>query len=59
MLEQKNPYDERRIYAVRCPSCKLFMNVAGATLNEDKYIKCINCKAQSRTVKWIGGSICR
>ena len=52
--------DEKRVYAVRCPSCKRFMNVPGVTLNTEKYIKCWNCRALGRTDKWIaGGQICR
>ena len=53
-------FDETRIFAVRCPSCKLFMNVPGVTLNKDKYIKCHNCGAQSKVTNWVkGGQICR
>lgn len=54
MLEQKSRFDEKRIYAVRCPSCHQFMNVPGVTLNEDKHIKC-RCGAVGRTDKWIEG----
>ena len=48
--------DVNRCYAVRCPSCKLFMNVAGASLNNERRIKCMNCGAESRTENWIRGS---
>lgn len=60
MLEQKNHYDEGRIYAVRCPSCRLAMNVPGGTLNTDKYIKCPYCGALGKTRNWVkGGQVCR
>ena len=49
-------FDNMRVYACRCPSCKRFMNVPGTTLNNEKYIKCWNCGAKGRTEKWIGGS---
>lgn len=56
----KEHFDEARVYACRCPSCKRFMNVHGGTLNEAKYIKCWNCGALGRTNKWIkGGQICQ
>ena len=48
--------DEKRMYAVRCPSCKLIMHVIGSTLNEEKYIKCVHCKAIGRTINWIKGA---
>ena len=52
--KQNTKYDERRIYAVRCPSCHQFMNVPGVTLNKDKHIKC-RCGIIGRTEKWIEG----
>lgn len=53
-------YDEKRVFAVRCPSCKLFMNVPGITLNKDRYIKCYKCGAQSKVTNWVkGGQICQ
>ena len=51
---QTNRYDEKRIYAVRCPSCRQFMNVPGITLNNDKYIRC-RCGVIGRTDVWIKG----
>lgn len=54
MYEQKNRFDEKRIYAVRCPSCHCFMNVPGITLNNDKHIRC-RCGAIGKTEKWIAG----
>ena len=60
MLEVKNRFDERRVYAARCPSCKKFMNVPGVTLNTERYIRCRNCKAIGKTMKWVqGGQVCR
>lgn len=57
---QTNHFDTMRVYACRCPSCKRFMNVPGATLNTEKYIKCWNCGARGRTERWVeGGRICR
>lgn len=49
-------FDEKRMYAVRCPSCKLAMNVIGTTLNEEKYIRCMHCKAIGRTANWTKGA---
>lgn len=49
-------FDEKRMYAIRCPSCKLVMNVIGTTLNDDRYIKCMHCKAIGRTANWIKGA---
>ena len=54
--KQSTKYDEKRAYACRCPSCKRFMNVSGTALNNDKYIICWNCKAISKTKKWVEGS---
>ena len=48
--------DEKRMYAIKCPSCKLVMNVIGTTLNEEKYIRCMHCKAIGRTANWIKGA---
>lgn len=48
-------FDEKRVYAARCPSCKRFMNVPGVTLNNEKYIKCWNCRALGKTKKWVEG----
>ena len=59
-LKPNIKFDEGRVYAGRCPSCKRFMNIPGVTLNNDKYIKCWNCGARGRTEKWVaGGQICR
>ena len=56
MKSLKYHADEKRAYAVRCPSCHLAMTVAGVTLNTEKRIKCMNCGAQSRTDTWIRSS---
>lgn len=55
MSEQKNHFDESRIYVTRCPSCRLAMNVPGVTLNTDKYIKCWSCGALGKTKNWVKG----
>lgn len=57
MIKQKNEFDNMRVYPCQCPSCKRYMNIAGASLNEEKYIKCWNCKAKSRTDNWIRGGL--
>lgn len=56
MQKDEEKADEKRMYAVRCPSCKLIMNVIGTTLNEEKYIRCMHCKAIGKTINWIKGA---
>lgn len=56
MDNKDTKFDEKCMYAVRCPSCKLAMNVIGTTLNEEKYIRCMHCKAIGRTANWIKGA---
>lgn len=56
MKSLKYHVDEKRAYAIRCPSCHLATVVVGSTLNTDKYIKCPNCGAISRTDTWIRSS---
>lgn len=56
MQEQKNLFNSARVYACRCPSCKRLMNVPGITLNNEKYIECWNCKARSRSERWVEGA---
>ena len=57
MMDNKDKkFDENFMYAVRFPSCKLAMNVIGTTLNEQKYIRCMHCRAISRTANWIRGA---
>ena len=57
MMDNKDTkFDEKRMYEVRCPSCTLAMNVIGTTLNEQKYIRCMHCRAISRTANWIKGA---
>lgn len=55
-MQSTDKFDEKCMYAIRCPSCKLIMNVIGTTLNEEKYIKCMHCKAIGRTTNWIKGA---
>lgn len=55
-METVKKFDSRRVYAVRCPSCKRFMNVAGDSLNGGQLIKCRNCGARSRAENWVKGS---
>lgn len=55
--KQDIKFDESRVYAARCPSCRRFMNVPGITLNTEKYIKCYNCGAQGRAEKWAKGGV--
>lgn len=45
--------DVQRCYAVRCPSCCRYMNVAGSSLAKYELIKCWSCKAKSRARNWI------
>ena len=56
MMSKVVKADEKRMYAIRCPSCKLIMNVIGTTLNEQEYIRCMHCKAIGRTANWIKGA---
>lgn len=56
MMPKAVKADEKRMYAIKCPSCKLVMNVIGTTLNEEKYIRCMHCKAIGRTTNWIKGA---
>ena len=58
-MEDVVKFDAMRVYACRCPSCKRFMNVPGVTLNNEKYIECWNCRARSRSEKWVEGSYVR
>ena len=55
-MQSVDKFDEGRTYALRCPSCKFAMNVIGTTLNEEKYIRCVHCKAIGRTANWIKGA---
>lgn len=49
--------DTSRVYAVRCPNCKLFMNVAGISLQKPKeHIMCKNCKCIAKAQTWIDNS---
>lgn len=49
--------DISRVYAVRCPCCKLFMNVAGISLQNPKdHIMCKNCKCIAKAQTWIDNS---
>lgn len=45
--------DAQSCYAVRCPSCCRYMNVAGASIIANELIRCWNCKAKSRAQKWV------
>lgn len=45
--------EAQRCYAVRCPSCCRYMNVAGSSILNDELIRCWNCKAKSRAQKWV------
>ena len=55
-MQSTDKFDEGRTYALRCPCCKFTMNVIGTTLNEEKYIRCMHCKAIGRTANWIKGA---
>lgn len=55
-MQSMDKFDEGRTYILRRPSCNLAMNVIGTTLNEEKYIRCVHCKAIGRTANWIKGA---
>lgn len=52
-MELKKEIDAQRCYAVRCPSCSRYMNVAGSSIIANELIRCWSCKAQSRACNWV------
>lgn len=50
-------FDISSMYAVRCPNCKLVMNVAGISLQKPKeHIMCKHCKCIAKAQTWTGNS---